>query len=87
MVRARALGPCRERVATMTGLSVDIRAKAFGDKAVLGPMRFEIAPGERVALLGPSGVGKSTLIALIAGTDATFDGRITRPDGRIAMVF
>lgn len=71
----------------MTALTVTIRSKCFGATEVLGPISFEIAPGERVALLGPSGIGKSTLMALIAETDAEYEGEITRPSGRIAMVF
>ncbi|MEO1493014.1 MAG: ATP-binding cassette domain-containing protein [Pseudomonadota bacterium] len=71
----------------MTALSVDIQSKCFGSHQVLGPMAFEIAAGERVALLGPSGIGKSTLMGLIAGTDPVFDGRVSRPNGQIAMVF
>ena len=68
-------------------LSVDIRAKAFAGTPVLGQIRFDIPEGQRVALLGPSGVGKSTLLALIAGTETAFDGTIRRPAGRLAMVF
>lgn len=71
----------------MTGLRVDIGGKHFGPRQVLGQIRFEVTPGERVALLGPSGVGKSTLLALIAGTDTGYLGRITRPEGRVSMVF
>ena len=37
---------------------------------------FAIAPGARVALLGPSGVGKSTLLATLAGFLAPGRGRI-----------
>lgn len=74
-------------MAAVTALTVDIRAKAFAGKPVLGAVAFELSPGERVALSGPSGIGKSTLLQMIAGLDAAFDGTICRPGGRVAMVF
>ena len=39
----------------------------FGESAVLDRMSLELARGEVVALVGPSGVGKSTLLRAIAG--------------------
>lgn len=71
----------------MNGLDVAISAKWFGTTQVLGEIRFGVPRGQRVALLGPSGIGKSTLLSLIARTDPVFEGSITRPEGRIAMVF
>ena len=71
----------------MNGLAVELQGKAFGETPVLGRIAFEVAPGARVALLGPSGIGKSTLLALIAGTISGFEGTIKRPEGRIAMIF
>ena len=67
-------------------LSVDIRQKSFGAAAVLGEIAFDAAAGERLAILGPSGVGKSTLLSLIAGLEADFEGDIAA-SGRTAMVF
>lgn len=67
-------------------LAVDIRRKTFGEKTILANITFSAAPGERIALLGPSGVGKSTLLSLIAGLGPAVDGEITTP-GRTAMVF
>ncbi len=81
------MGAPRHEVAPVTALAVDIRGKAFAGPAVLGEIRFELAPGERAAVIGASGVGKSTLLNLIAGFDAEIDGAITRPAGRIAMAF
>lgn len=52
-------------------------AFAYGDgRAVLADLAFTLAAGETLALTGPSGVGKSTLIRLIAGLDRPGGGRL-----------
>lgn len=64
-------------------MMIDLPGKSFGGRAILGPIRLSVAPGERVAILGPSGIGKSTLLRIIAGLDPAFPGM----PGRTAMVF
>lgn len=67
-------------------ISVDIRSKSFGEQEVLGAVRFDFARGETVALVGPSGIGKSTVLRIVAGIDPRYDGRIERPDA-MGIVF
>src|SRR5687768_17498214 len=46
--------------------------KRFGERVILDNISLTIPPGETVALLGPSGGGKSTLIRCLNGLN-TFD--------------
>jgi putative ABC transport system ATP-binding protein len=57
-------------------LSVQGLAKRFGDEPVFRDVAFELAPGELVAVLGESGVGKSTLLNCIAGLDNADAGQV-----------
>ena len=41
-----------------------------------GPLTFELAPGEVLAVVGPSGVGKSTLLSTILGWVPPLDGHV-----------
>ena len=48
----------------------------FGTSAGLTPISLDVAAGERVVLLGPSGEGKTTLLRAIAGLAPSTDGRV-----------
>ncbi len=43
---------------------------------ILNDLDLEVFPGESLAILGQSGVGKSTLLGLLAGLDAPSDGEL-----------
>ena len=51
--------------------------KTFGSRTVLDGVNMAVAPGETLALIGPSGGGKSTLLRCINGL-TTFDGGTVR---------
>ncbi|HEY4122822.1 MAG TPA: TOBE-like domain-containing protein [Byssovorax sp.] len=53
----------------MIGIAVRDLVKGFGRARVVDRVSFEIASGELVALLGPSGGGKSTVLRMIAGLE------------------
>ena len=58
-------------------LSIAIREKRFGDgPALFEDFRLDVSAGSVVALLGPSGVGKSSLVRMVAGIDSLFEGAI-----------
>lgn len=57
-----------------------------GPGEVLGPMALTLHSGETLALTGPSGVGKTTLLRIIARLEPRFHGHCHAPE-RIAMVF
>lgn len=67
-------------------ISVDIKEKRFGASCILKNVQFELQASETLALTGPSGVGKTTLLRILAGLDTGFTGHVSRPDN-MAIVF
>jgi putative ABC transport system ATP-binding protein len=51
-------------------------AKRFGARTVLQRISLELAAGEYIAILGESGIGKSTLLNVIAGLEPVDSGEI-----------
>ena len=57
-------------------LEIDSLSRSFNGRRVLAEVSLRLAPGEYVAIVGESGVGKSTLLNLIAGLDRPDAGRV-----------
>ncbi len=65
------LHPSADKVITVTGLT-----KAYGEKILFRDVHMEILRGERVALLGPNGCGKTTLLRALMEEIAADAGEI-----------
>ncbi|MDR6217892.1 ABC transporter ATP-binding protein [Deinococcus soli (ex Cha et al. 2016)] len=58
---------------TAAGVAIDLRDlnAAYGERVILRDLTLSVAPGERVALVGASGGGKTTLLRALAGLTPT----------------
>ena len=65
-------------------LHVEDLAKHYGGTPVFANVQFTVQPGEFVAIVGDSGVGKSTLLNCLAGLDHWDTGRIVHGDTDLA---
>jgi ABC-2 type transport system ATP-binding protein len=57
-------------------LTIDGLRRGFKDRAVVHGLTLSVEPGERIALYGPNGSGKTTVLRCVAGTLAPSSGEI-----------
>jgi ATP-binding cassette subfamily F protein 3 len=62
-------------------LTVANLSKSFNIYPVFADVTFTLNAGERVALVGPNGVGKSTVLKIIAGRDRATSGGVVKARG------
>ena len=60
-----------DEVMTIKGLS-----KGFGERKLFDNVNLEVAGGERIALIGDNGTGKSTLLKIILGEETADSGKL-----------
>ncbi|EDO6740097.1 ABC-F family ATP-binding cassette domain-containing protein [Campylobacter coli] len=62
-------------------------SKKFGEKIVLNEANFSANEGEKIAIIGKNGEGKSSLLKALLGTLTLDSGRVVRQNGKsIAML-
>ena len=75
----RSAAPCAAPV-----VSIEEVTHRYGKVVALDDISLEIPSGLMVGIIGPDGVGKSTLLALMAGSQQVQEGKVTVLDGDIA---
>ena len=82
---APALGACSEPDARPVVVRVDDASVRVGGRQVWSSVSASVRAGEFAAVLGPNGVGKSTLVRVILGVQSLASGTVTvlgGPPGR-----
>lgn len=71
----------------MLEINLSKAVKSYGFNKVLDGFDFDVTTGERVALIGPNGCGKTTLFKLIAGIEKASSGTVaTRKEATIGLL-
>lgn len=72
----------------MSSISIEHVYKSYGSRSILNDITFTIEENSRIAIVGPSGVGKTTLLRMIAGLEKVDEGEIRQDkQNHIAMIF
>lgn len=71
----------------MPDLRVTGLYKSYGEKTVLSGLTFTLPAGGRLALMGRSGCGKTTLLRILLGLETADGGRIEGLPPRLSVVF
>ena len=70
------LCPCIHN--NMSLITVSSLSKSFGAEDLFGGVTFSVAKGARLALVGPNGIGKTTLLRILVGEEEASSGMVTR---------
>jgi ATPase subunit of ABC transporter with duplicated ATPase domains len=61
--------------------------KSYGDAVVLDGLTLSVTPSSRIGVVGPNGIGKSTLLRVLAGLEEPDSGRVTREPAGLGVAY
>ncbi|MBN1304723.1 MAG: ABC-F family ATP-binding cassette domain-containing protein [Anaerolineales bacterium] len=62
----------------MSIISATSLSKSYGHEDIFSGLSFSVARGSRLALVGPNGVGKTTLLRILVGEEEASSGQVSR---------
>ena len=61
--------------------------KSYGETVVLDGLSLSVTPSSRIGVVGPNGIGKSTLLRLLAGVEEPDSGAVTREPPGLSVAY
>ena len=65
----------------MSLLTVSSLSKSYGPTDIFSGVSFSVVKGARMAIVGPNGIGKTTLMRILVGVDEATSGTVSRSRG------
>jgi ATP-binding cassette subfamily F protein 3 len=65
----------------MSLITVNSLSKSYGPADIFSGVSFTVAKGARMAIVGPNGIGKTTLLRILVGADEPTSGTVSRSRG------
>jgi ATPase subunit of ABC transporter with duplicated ATPase domains len=62
-------------------------SKSFGDTVVLDGVSLTVTPESRIGIVGPNGIGKSTLLRILAGVEEPDEGVVSREPPGLSVAY
>ncbi|MDP2778395.1 MAG: ATP-binding cassette domain-containing protein, partial [Anaerolineales bacterium] len=65
----------------MSLITVNSLSKSYGPTDIFSGVSFTVSKGARMAIVGPNGIGKTTLMRILVGVDEPTLGTVSRSRG------